>query len=169
MTRKDMAGFAPLETAGQPEKRKRPLSGFTLAEVLLAVSILAFGLCGILVTYISMHIFSDLSRDFTAVSSALQAKAEEIKRTTFSALSGLNGTTFDLGGFGAANAKGIIEVTDIEGYTDLKRVRIIACFKSRARVIGEDANLNGSLDIGEDANNNGRMDSPAEIITLIAK
>lgn len=153
----------------QGNMTRKDRSGFTLAEVLLAVSILAFGLCGILVTYISMHIFSDLSRDFTTVSSALQAKAEEIKRTAFSALSALNGTTFDLSGFGAINAKGAIEVTDIEGYADLKRVRIIACFKSRARVIGEDLNLNGSLNIGEDANNNGRLDSPAELIALIVK
>lgn len=155
-----------ISPGSMPRKER---AGFTLAEVLLAVSILAFGLCGILVTYISMHIFLDLSRNFTTVTNALQAKAEEIKRTSFSALSGLNGTTFDLSGFGPNNAKGVIEVTDITGYADLKRVRIIACFKSRARVIGEDTNLNGILNIGEDANNNGRIDSPAELITLIAK
>lgn len=143
-------------------------AGFSLAELLLAVSILAFGLCGILVTYISMHILSDLSRDSTAVNSALQAKAEEIKRTSFSALSALNSTTFDISGFSSNDAKGLVEVSDT-AYSDLKRVRVIVCFKSRARVIGEDENLNGSLNSGEDANSNGRLDSPAELIALIAR
>ena len=143
--------------------------GFTLAEVLLAVSILALGLCGILVSYINMLIFSDLSRDFTLVTNALQSKAEEIKRTSFGSLSALNGTTFDISGFSSTGAKGAVEVTDIAGYSDLKRIRIITCFKSRARVIGEDGNLNGILNIGEDTNNNGRLDSPAELIALIAQ
>ncbi len=142
--------------------------GFTLAEVLVAVSILAFGLCGILVTYTNMLIFSDLSRDFTLATNALQEKAEEIKRTNYTSLSAFNGTTFDINGFSLGSAKGGVEVTDT-AYSDLKRVRIVICFKSRSRVIGEDKNLNGILNIGEDANNNGRLDSPAELAALIAK
>ena len=134
----------------------------------MAVSILAFGLCGILITYINMFVFSDLSRDFTLATNALQAKAEEIKRTNFSNLSALNGTTFDISGFAAGNAKARAEVTDT-AYPDLKRVRLVACFKSRARVIGEDRDLNGSLGVGEDANGNGRLDSAAEFVVLIAR
>lgn len=143
-------------------------NGFSLPEVLVAAYILAFGLCGILVTYVSMLIFSDLSRDFTLANNALQAKMEEIRRTDFNSLSGLSGTVFDIEGFSSDNAKGAIEVTDT-AYTDLKRVRIAVCFKSRSKVVGEDANLNGMLDLGEDANNNGRLDSPAEVVSMIAR
>jgi type II secretory pathway pseudopilin PulG len=142
--------------------------GFTLAEVLLAAGILAFGLCGILVTYSSMLIFSDLSRDFTLATNGLQAKIEEIRRMDFNSLSALNATVFDITGFPADNAKGAVEVTDT-AYVDLKRVRLIACFKSRSRVVGEDRNLNGMLNSGEDVNGNSRLDSPAELVTLIAR
>ena len=134
----------------------------------MASAIMAFALCGILGAYISMFIFSDLNRNFTLVTNALQAKAEEIKRTDFNNLSALNATTFDLSGFASSDAKARVEVTDT-GYGDLKIVRLVACFKNRARIIGEDNNLNGILNIGEDANNNGRLDSPAEIVFLIAK
>ena len=37
------------------------------------------------------------------------------------------------------------------------------------RVIGEDKNLNGTLDGGEDSNANGRLDSPGQILTLMAQ
>jgi prepilin-type N-terminal cleavage/methylation domain-containing protein len=141
--------------------------GFTLIEVMLAVLILAFSLCGILLTYINMFILSDLSRDFTLATNAVQAKMEEIKGT------GLVGTNpFDIAGFPTNNAKGVVFVTDAPGgYSDLMQVRIIACFKSRNRVIGEDTNLNGILDPGEDTSipPNPRLDSPVEMVSIIVK
>jgi prepilin-type N-terminal cleavage/methylation domain-containing protein len=151
--------------------------GFTLVELLLAVGIFAVCLCGILLTYIGMLLLSDLSRDLTLGTNAVQAKMEEMKNTGFDSLSSFNGTTFAINGFSISYAKGRIEVCDnvtcpaLVPYGDLKRVRIVACFKSRGRVIGEDKNLNGSLDIGmgEDTNGNTRLDSPVELLTLIAK
>lgn len=142
--------------------------GFTLVEVLIGVGILAFCLCGILVSYINMFILSDLARDITLATTAVQDQMENIKKMSFDSLSVLNSTTFAIAGFSAGNARGRIEVTD-SSYTDLKRVRIIACFKSRQRVIGEDTNLNGALDGGEDANGNGRLDSSVEVVTLISR
>lgn len=142
--------------------------GFTLIELLLTFAILAFCICSILLTYINMFILADLSRDLTLATNSVQAKMEEIKKTAFDNLLTFNGTKFDIDGFAGADAKGVIEVTDT-AYADLKRVRIIACFKSRGRVIGEDKNLNGILDAGEDSNGNGRFDSPLELVALIAK
>ena len=110
-----------------------------------------------------------MCRDFTRITNGLQAKIEELKRTSFTGLSALNGTRFEPSGFASNDAEGVVEVSDQPGYSDLKRVRIIVSFRSRNRVIGEDTNLNGVLAAGEDINSNGRLDSPAELITLIAK
>ena len=142
--------------------------GFTLVEILITTAILALCLCGLLASYVNMFSLSDLSRDFLQATNAVQAKTEEIKKTNFDNLSGLNATAFDIAGFSAGVAKGLVEVSDT-AYADLKRVRVVVCFKSRGRLFGDDTNLNGALNAGEDVNNNGRLDSPAEIVTLIAK
>ena len=141
---------------------------FSLIELLLTVTMLSFCLCGILITYINMFFLSDLSRDMTLATNAVQSKMEEIKKTAFDNLSALNGTTFDLDGFTGLTAKALIEVSDT-GYTDLKIVRISASFKSRFQTVGEDKDFNGVLNSGEDADPNGRIDSPVELVTLIAK
>lgn len=138
-------------------------------EVLLAGAILAFCLCGLLLTYINMFILSDLARDLTLATNAVQAKMEELKKTGYDGLLAFNNQNFDISGFASSDAKGLIEVTNNLGYADLTRVRIISSLKSRGRLIGEDQNLNGALDPGEDANGNGRLDSPIEIVTLIAR
>lgn len=149
---------------------KRYLSrGFTLIEVMLTVGILAFCLCGLMVTYINMFVFSDLSRGFSLASNAIQAKIEEIRSYEFDTLDSYNGTKFDLDGFASSDSEAVIQVDDTV-YTDaLKRVRIVACFRSRNRLIGEDLNLNGDLDAGEDTNGNARLDSPVEVVTLIVR
>jgi prepilin-type N-terminal cleavage/methylation domain-containing protein len=142
--------------------------GFSLLELLVAVAILANCLTAILLTYMNMYVFSDAARDLTLANNALQTKMEELKNTSFANLSALNGTTFDISGFSNSDAKGLISVSNT-AYSDLKEIRIAASFKSRGRLIGEDKNLNGSLDSGEDLNNNNRLDSPAELATLIAE
>ena len=76
-----------------------------------------------------MFDFSDLARNLTLSTNALQAKSEEIKRTNFDGLLALNGSGFNIAGFASGNAQGAIEITDT-AYSDLKRVRLIACFKN---------------------------------------
>jgi prepilin-type N-terminal cleavage/methylation domain-containing protein len=148
-------------------------SGFTLIEVLLTVTILGISVCGILLTYVNMFMLSDLSRDMTLATNALQARMEEIKREDFETLSSLHGTPFDLSGFSANNAKGRVEVYDVTLRTPptetLKRIRLVACFRTRGRLLGEDSNLDGAFDAGEDLNGNGRMDGPVELVTIIAR
>jgi hypothetical protein len=136
---------------------------------MIAGGILVSCLCGILFTYMSMFVLSDLARDFTLANNALQAKIEEIKKMSFDSLS-VGDEPFNLTdyGFPRSESKGRIEISNTI-YSDLKRVRLIGCFKSRQRIIGEDKNLNGILDTGEDINGNGRLDSPSELVTLIAK
>jgi prepilin-type N-terminal cleavage/methylation domain-containing protein len=158
-------------------KRKRPLTlrGFTLVELLVAVGILAFFLCGILLTYIQMSFMSDLARDYTLVNNAVQSRMEIVKSTSFANLLALNGTQFNITDSAGLNVigVGVIEVNAISVLANsaLNRVRITASFISRGHIIGEDRNLNGQLNAaqGEDLNGNGRLDSPVELVTLIAQ
>jgi hypothetical protein len=50
------------------------------------------------------------------------------------------------------------------------KIRIVACWRNQnGRVIGEDKNLNGTLDAGEDLDGNGLIDSPAVIESYVAR
>jgi type II secretory pathway pseudopilin PulG len=156
--------------------------GLTLIEVLLAAGILAFCLSGLLLSYVNLFILMDLARDFTYANNALQAQMEGIKNTVFANLTALNNTNFAVTGNNSSDiiGTGVIGVFDVNDpfrntnttYADLKRVRIVISFRSRARIIGEDKNLNGILDAGEDdpgygVNGTGRLDSPVEAVTII--
>ncbi|MCM8783003.1 MAG: prepilin-type N-terminal cleavage/methylation domain-containing protein [Candidatus Omnitrophica bacterium] len=129
------------------------LKGLTLIEVMVAVSIILITLCGILATYVQMFFATDLMRDFSRVTFAVEAKMEEIKNLNFTQLSSLNNQRFAIEGFSPLDAQGVITVNDTI-YSDLKNVRIVACFKSRDRLIG-----NGITNC---------TTSPVELITLIA-
>jgi type II secretory pathway pseudopilin PulG len=144
---------------------------FSMIELMIGVTILVFALTSILASYANAFILSDLSRNISIATNAVRARMEEVKQEPFSDLDSLDGTTFDLTGFAIGDAKGRVEVSNVSGFTNLKEVRIVGCFISRGRIIGEDSNLNGVLDtdMGEDANNNSRLDSPVEAAALITK
>ena len=147
--------------------KKKALS---LIELMVTVTIVVIGLTSILASYANMFILGDLARDLSRATNAVRAQMEEIKQEEFDNLDALDATTFDLDGFTALEAKGRIEVRGVTGNSGLREVRVIGCFLSRNRVIGEDSNLNGVLDVPalEDQNNNGRLDCPVEFITLLA-
>jgi len=142
--------------------------GFTLIEVSLAVLVFIVVLTSLLSLYIS---FIKLSEDTLATTRAFfsaQKMMETIRGYNFNKIKNdFDGYTFTPEGFSSDKAKGIVYVTEEEGRSDLLRVNIVICFKSGERIIGEDLNLNGNLDIGEDKNNNDMLDSPVEITTLI--
>lgn len=148
--------------------------GFTLIELMVALAILAFCLTGLLLTYIGMLVLNETTRNLTIATNAAQTELEKLRNQSnqplgFDSLVNFNGATFDVPGFIAGNAKGRIEVANA-GYADLNQVRIVVSWKQRgARIIGEDTNLNGVLNAGEDQNGNGILDSPAEIISFIAR
>jgi|TARA_B100000315_G_scaffold240601_1_gene260597 prepilin-type N-terminal cleavage/methylation domain-containing protein len=145
--------------------------GFSMIELMIGVAILVFALTALLASYANMFLLSDVARDNSIATNAIRSKIEEVKKQSFTSLDAYNGTIFNLDGFSPSDAKGIIEVSNVAGFINLKEIRVVGCFVSRGRVIGEDTNLNGILDVGtgEDVNNNSRLDSPAEIVTLITK
>jgi prepilin-type N-terminal cleavage/methylation domain-containing protein len=148
---------------------KTTKKGLSLIELMIAVAILVFSLSALLASYSNIFLLADLARDRSRAANAVRAKMEELKKENFSNLDSFNATTFNLDGFSANDAKGRIEVRTVTGTTDLKEIRVVASFRSRRRIIGEDTNLNGVLNTGEDANNNGRLDSPVELVTLFVK
>lgn len=150
-------------------KRRGDGAGLTLVEVLVASAIFAFCLSGLLLTYINLFTLTDISRDFTLATSAMQAQMEVIQESNFSNLSSLNNTNFTVPGFAANSSSGIVQVYNTS-YTDLKEVRLVVSFKCKNRTIGEDKNFDGFFNATtEDANGNGRADSPAEMVTLITQ
>jgi prepilin-type N-terminal cleavage/methylation domain-containing protein len=160
--------------------------GMTLVEVLVASSIFAFCIAGLLLTYMNLFVLTDLSRDTTIANNALAAKLEAAKTVSFGNLltwcntsTGFNVANEDLlsGGVPIVIGKGNITCEYVPDpftnttYSDLIKVRVVISYKSRSRVVGEDQNLNGQLDIGEDdaryAGGAGRLDSPVEGVVLI--
>ncbi|MCX5707626.1 MAG: prepilin-type N-terminal cleavage/methylation domain-containing protein [Candidatus Omnitrophica bacterium] len=170
------------------KKRKIPKNqkGVTLVEVLVAASIFAFCVSGLLLTYMNLLILTDVSRDTTIANNVLQARLEEARTVSFGNLSSWSNSTtgfsvvnndFLFGGNPIQIGVGNITCTDVADpftnttYSDMKKIRVVISFKSRSRVIGEDANLNGQLDAGEDdsryPSGTGQLDSPVEGVTLI--
>ncbi len=121
-------------------------------EVLIATAILAFCLCGLLATYVNMFFLTSLLRDTTLATSAVQAKLEEVRNAGYA---NCTSYIFNLADYGIADGKGVIEVNAVAGNPTLKKVRIIACFRSRGRVIGNDMNNCSS--------------SPIEAVTYVAE
>ena len=148
--------------------RSHTRGGFTLIELLAAITILTICLSGLLLSYANMLFISDLARDMTLANTAARSIIEDIKRVDFDQIPALNGSTSTINGFANNDAIMRTEVFNT-AYNGLLRVRVVAFFRSRGRLIGEDTDLDGAMDIGEDANNNNRLDSPVEIVTLIAR
>ena len=145
-------------------KRRLYERGFTLVEVMLAVTIAAVALCGILATYAACFTLIRTSKNASIATSAAQGLLDEIRNTSFPLIT----STYDGMNFIVNNMPsnmGVVYVDDSN--PELLKVTISVCWKQGNTVIGEDKNLNGILDPGEDVNGNGIIDSPVEITTLI--
>lgn len=151
----------------EPAPPLRAKAGFTLIEVVLAVGILVFVLCGILATYISCFELIATSKNMTLATNTAQRKIEEVRDYNFyNIYNDYNHQTFSVDEMPAGDSRGVIYVDDSN--PELLRITVSVCWRQRAgRIIGEDSNLNGSLNSGEDLNGNGIIDSPVQLITLI--
>ena len=144
-------------------------SGFTLLEVMIATAILVIAIAGLLATFAGLSSLNENSGKLSLAIIATQDKMEEIRDSDFSALfSSYNNTNFNPGGFPSSEAMGNVYIDNT--YPDLLEVYVSVSWRERSnRIIGEDVNLNGSLDSGEDSNSDGRLTSPAEVVTLIGE
>lgn len=145
--------------------------GFTLVEVLIVVGILAVVVIGLFQVFLQSQEAAQIAQDKTLAMFAAQNKMEEIRNHSFDGilsdyvLGGDPGNTFILE---KPTGKGVIYVNEVA--QGLLRVKVVVCWRDqRGRVIGEDLNLNGVLDVGEDINNNGEIDSIVIIESMMAR
>jgi prepilin-type N-terminal cleavage/methylation domain-containing protein len=145
---------------------KRPFNeGFTLVEILLAIGILAFALCSILALYSACLVLTSTSKNINIATNGVLALTEEIRSTPFTQIiNDYQDLIFMVNDIPSSRGHVYIDDTNPE----LLSVTVSVCWRQGNRIIGEDANLNGVLNLGEDANGNGVIDSPVELVTLIA-
>ena len=139
--------------------------GFALPEMLLAAFIASFALCGILLTYITCMDSIRTSKSASIATGAAQGLIEEIRSAPFPQIV----TNYDRLGFivnGITNSRGIVYVDDSD--PEFLQVTVSVCWRQANRIIGEDLNLNGALDVGEDTNGNNIIDSTVELVTQVA-
>ena len=139
--------------------------GLTLVELLFSAGILAFTVCGLLVSYSSAMVLAETSKNINIATNAAATLMEQIRTDTFSSIvNDYNGLVFSVNAM-PPNA-GVVYVDDTN--PELLQVTISICWRQGNGVIGEDKNLNGVLDAGEDTNGNGIIDSPVQLVTQIA-
>lgn len=165
------------------------LTGFTLAELMVAALILITILVGLLASYVTCFDLNETSKNFTLAMDAINQKMAEVSDYSFSNICsnfGISNSTFTLSDsdfqlMPAGDSRGNIYVypyttSSISSacasgctcdYTML-RVVISVCWRQKSgRVIGEDKDLDGVLDSGEDTNGNNQIDSPAQLVTFL--
>lgn len=150
------------------EKQLNSVTGFTLVELLLAVAILVFGVCSILVAYMSCSILVSTSKNINIAMNAALSLNEEIRSAPFTQIiDNYNGLIFTVNDIVSSKGRVYAEPVIIDAQ-DYVQVTTSICWRQGNRIMGEDTDLDGSLDAGEDANGNGKIDSPVELVTLIA-
>ena len=153
-----------MENANFPIRNNQ--KGFTLAELMFAAFILIVTFAGLLLSYLRCLELNEMAKNSSMAVSAVKTRMEQIRNTSFDQLiANYNNVTFT-----AANLNGIgvsyINSTD----PDLYEVTVTFCWQQKnGKVVGEDQNLNGALNVGEDENANGILDSPVQAVTYIYK
>jgi hypothetical protein len=144
--------------------------GFTLLELTVTTGLVALAVGALLHLFVICLWHAEEAGNVTAAACEAHAKVEEIRTTEFDRLAltyGPGGTVGDRFAITNPDGMGVIYLTPIN--LDLMRVEVFVSWRERARVIGEDLNLNGVLDAAEDPDNDGLLGSPASAVTLIAR
>lgn len=139
--------------------------GFTLVEILVSTAIMAIAITSTLQILMYLLQLNESNHSSVSCMNVAQGYMDEIKNVNYEDVivnyNGLQFTANDLTTRGIRHS-GIIYATEIEP-DFLIDVYVVICWENRNRIIGEDENLNGSLDGGEDKNENGLLDSPTMI------
>ena len=146
-------------------------NGFTLVELLIVTGILTYVIVALLKLFIYTSTSAQLGGNKTLALNEAQNKIEEIRNYSFddAALAyssmGSPGNTFDLS---QLTGKGVVTIDS--SVDDLLTIEVAVCWKDKYnRIVGEDEDLDGALDIGEDANGNDKIDSPVMLVTMRSK
>ena len=170
------------------------MAGFTLVEVLVAVPILLVAVLTTLAAATQHLSFIGFNRERTTAMNAAQGQLEVQINQGFEPLRQRVGdgqtVQFPLPEAGGLlpnlsfDAKGQLVIRDVDGQTgpvnvkvvNVVEVRVAVCWRSASgRIVGEDNGagggtaLDGVLNGTEDANGNGLIDSPAVVVTRLAR
>ena len=138
--------------------------GFTLAELLIATTVVLLSSVGILFTYVQCLELNSINHDTSLVLQSSRNMMEEIKSISPAMVH----ETYNEKTFPLKEPSGIILVTVNDQDPQLLSVTVKCFWKQiKGRLIGEDKNLNGFLDDGEDLNKNGELDSPVTLVTYV--
>jgi prepilin-type N-terminal cleavage/methylation domain-containing protein len=159
--------------------------GFTMIELMLAVAILAFTITAILVGYVNCSVLTEHNRKFAQAMNIAREFIEERVKAVYSWDPTIFGEWWDNGGNSSTTFipnDSLKDHWNLDGsaviYMDnlimpsgnLIHIKVIVCWRDRnGRVVGEDKNLNASVDVGEDINGNGQLDSPVTLETTVAR
>ena len=145
--------------------------GFSLVEILVTVGILTILLTGLLGLFVYCSTLSQSSENLTMAVREAQGKLEEIRDHSYSLIAtdyasgGNPGNTFNLT---QLNGKGVVYIDSSN--SALLSIKVVVSWKNQDnRVIGEDLDLDGVLDVGEDQNANGQLDSSVGLMSMIAQ
>ncbi|MBF0384648.1 MAG: type II secretion system protein [Candidatus Omnitrophica bacterium] len=148
---------------------KKMQNGFTLVELMIVSGILAVVIVGMLRLYIYTSVLAKMAENKSVAMGEVQTKLEQIRNATYNNIASTYGTSpgnkFDLSGL---TGKGAIYVDSSN--PDLLEVEIVACWRDKyGRIVGEDTNLNGILEVGEDLNSDGKITSIVQVKGMIAR
>ncbi len=136
-----------------------------MAELMIAVAVFLLVVATVLLSYLRCMELTETAGNTSKAIEGEKSQMEEILATPFDQLvSTYNQTTFTINGL---NGIGVIYIID-DSINDFYKIKIVFCWRQKnGRIIGEDKNLNGSLDNGEDSNGNGQIDSIAVLETAV--
>ena len=146
-------------------RKLRSKKGISLVEILIAAGILGVVLVGQIKLFIVCSGLATISGNMTMATAAAQSKLEEIRGHDYADIvADYSGATFDLTDI---VGKGVVYVDSSN--PDLLEVEVVVSWQDKNnRIVGEDTDLDGVLDIGEDTNGNGRLDSIVAISSWLA-
>jgi prepilin-type N-terminal cleavage/methylation domain-containing protein len=154
-------GVAGTTQTDKPMKRRQ---GFTLPELLIASTVVLLTSVGILFTYVQCLELNRMNHDTSLVLQAVRNLMEEIRSVSPSMVHDTYNEKTHL----IEEPKGIVLVTVNDQDPQLLLVTA-KCFwkQGKGRMMGEDINFNGMLDLGEDVNKNDALDSPLTLVTYV--
>ena len=148
-------------------------AGFTMIELVIIAGILSLTIVGMVRLFIFTSVGAQLAGNKTQAISEAEKKLAEIRNYSFDDIStdyesgGTMGNTFNPSHFDGP-AKGVVYIDDTNA--ELLIIDTVVCWEDKyGRIIGEDINLNGTLDTGEDLNSNGKIDSIVELSTMLTR
>ena len=148
---------------------------FTLIELMIASVVIAAALLGLLGVFTACLGLNETSQNITLAINEAQEKLEEIRNTNFASIIASHNGPFALSGL---DGRGLVDATYVTGSNNnLINIRVVICWRQRGeRIIGEDDGtgaggiaLDGVLNGSEDADGDNLLDSPAQIVTLMAR